>query len=107
MRDTLGRKWKKRKIRNLLLENVSLHQFLALKRFKVGKPFKYQAYDKESDSYVVEEIKIPEGNRFHASREDGRLKLFANFLHEEESQENYKRDINGAKGEKLNKLEET
>lgn len=58
-----------------------------LKKVKVGKPFKYLAYDKESETYVVEEIKIPEGSLFHATREEERLKLFADFLDEEESQE--------------------
>ncbi|KAK7344793.1 hypothetical protein VNO77_14881 [Canavalia gladiata] len=54
-----------------------------LGKVKVGKPYKFLAYDKESERYVVEEIKIPNGSLFHASREDGRLKLYMNFLDEE------------------------
>ena len=57
-----------------------------LKMVKVGTPYRYLTYDQESDSYVVEEIKIPEGSLFHATREDGRLKLSMNFGDEEESQ---------------------
>ncbi|KAK7344795.1 hypothetical protein VNO77_14887 [Canavalia gladiata] len=59
-----------------------------LKNVKVGEPYKYPTYDQESDDYVVEEIKIPKGSLFNAYRENGKLKLFTNFLHEEESQEN-------------------
>ncbi|KAJ1435937.1 The fantastic four family [Sesbania bispinosa] len=59
-----------------------------LKKVKVGKPYRYLTYGKENDSYVVEEIKIPNRSLFHASREDGRLKLSLNFEdEEEESQE--------------------
>lgn len=32
-----------------------------LRKVKVGKPFRYVAYDKENDSYVVEKINIPNG----------------------------------------------
>ncbi|KAJ1435936.1 hypothetical protein SESBI_04487 [Sesbania bispinosa] len=53
-----------------------------LKKVRVGKPHRYLTYDKESDNYVFEEIKISNGSLFHASREGVGLKLFMNFAEE-------------------------
>ncbi|KAL5138049.1 hypothetical protein HKD37_10G028310 [Glycine soja] len=67
----VGMKEMKDNKNNLLLESVFLHQFLALKRLRLK----------------TLQIKIPKGSVFHATRGEERLKLFAQFLEKEESQE--------------------
>ncbi|KAI4347858.1 hypothetical protein L6164_008635 [Bauhinia variegata] len=55
-----------------------------LKHVKVGKSYTYLRFDKELDNYVLEEIKIPNRDLFHASRDNGRLRLYLDFSADDE-----------------------
>ncbi|CAK7325220.1 unnamed protein product [Dovyalis caffra] len=46
-----------------------------LKLFNKGTPYGYLNYNEETDSFVLEEIKIPQGDMLRASRSGGRLRL--------------------------------
>ncbi|KAF7820435.1 protein FANTASTIC FOUR 1 [Senna tora] len=49
-----------------------------LRNVKKGKPYCFMGFDEETQSYVVDQVNIPNAPFFQASREDGRLKLFFN-----------------------------
>ncbi|EEF46597.1 uncharacterized protein LOC112534278 [Ricinus communis] len=47
-----------------------------LKLFKTGKPYTYLTFKEDDGSFVFENIKIPNRDILHASRAEGRLKLY-------------------------------
>ncbi|KDP43381.1 hypothetical protein JCGZ_26481 [Jatropha curcas] len=55
-----------------------------LKLVKAGNPYTYLSFNEGDESFVLEEIRIPNRDIFRASRENGRLKLFFDHSEEEE-----------------------
>ncbi|KAI4347862.1 hypothetical protein L6164_008639 [Bauhinia variegata] len=57
-----------------------------LRKVNDGEPYSYVRFDGETDSYVVEEIKVPNQSLFRASRENGSLKLYLDLVDEDEKE---------------------